>query len=131
MSDHAATTPAAASEKMREMAERSVTQAREAYERYATSSERMFNTLEDSARLAWSGARDVNLRMAAFADANAKAGFEYAERLVKAQDVNEAGKIQQEFLKQSTERMGQQMKELNDLATRAAREVASAVKPRS
>lgn len=130
MSDTTDNPAAALSPKMRELAEQNVAQAKKAYEQYTASAERMFNTMADAARLAWSGSRDFNQRMVAFADVNAKAGFDYAERFVKAKDAGEASALQQEYLRQAADRLGQQMRELNEIATKAAKESFEAAKPK-
>lgn len=114
----------------RQLAEKNVEQAKKAYEQYVSTTERMLNTLEDAARQAWSGARDVNMRMLGFADANAKAGFDYADRLVRAKDVKEFATLQQDYLKQATERMGLQMREVQQMATQAAKDSLKAVNPK-
>lgn len=114
----------------RVMAEKNVEQAKKAYEQYVSTTERMLNTIEDATRQAWSGARDVNLRMLGFADANAKAGFDYAERMVKAKDVKEFTTLQQDYLKQATERMGTQMREIQQMASQGAKDALKAVNPK-
>lgn len=130
MSDTTGNPAPAVSPKMRELAEQNVAQAKKAYEQYTASAERMFNTMADAARLAWAGSRDFNQRMVAFADVNAKAGFDYAERLVKAKDASEASALQQDYLRQAADRLGQQMRELNEIATKAAKESFEAAKPK-
>ena len=99
---------------MRETGEQSVAQARKAYEQYATTTDRVLRTMENSARQAWSGAREVNIRMMAFADENAKAGFDYAERFVKAKDAEEVLSLQQAYLKAQSDRLSEQMRELQE-----------------
>lgn len=115
----------------RELAEQNVERAKKAYEQYVSTTERMLNTIEDTTRFAWSGARDVNLRMLAFADANAKAGFDYAERFVRAKDLKEIAQLQRDYLQQSTERLAQQMREIQDLASQAAKDALKAANPKA
>ena len=59
--------------------------------------------------------------MMTFADENAKAGFDYAERFVKAKDAEEVLSLQQAYLKAQSDRLSEQMRELRELSTRAAR----------
>jgi phasin len=129
MADNVERTPGF-SPKVREMAEQSVVQAKKAYEQYAGTTERMMNTMEDSLRHAWTGAREVNHRMVAFAAANAQAGFDYAERLVRAKDTKEIASLQQEYLREATERLARQMRDLNELATQVAKEAVETAKPK-
>ena len=123
-------TPSAVTPHLREAGEQSVAQAKKAYEQYSTTTERVLRTMEESARQAWSGARDVNVRIMAFADENAKAGFEYADRFVKAKDAGEVLSLQQAYLKAQSERLNEQMRELRELSTRAARATVEAGKPK-
>ena len=86
-------------QQFRAMMESSVAQAKKAYDQYVAGFERFLTSMEDANRIAWSGARDVNVRFMTFVDENARAGFEYAERLTKAKelerdDVHSAGLFQ-------------------------------------
>ncbi len=124
-------TDATVSPELRDMAERTVEQARKAYEQYDSTTQRMLDTLEDASRQVWSGAKDVNLRVLSFVDANAQAGFDYAERLVRAKTTKELATLQQDYLKQATDRLAQQIREINDLATEAARDIVAASKTKT
>ena len=86
--------------------------------------------MEDAGRLAWFGARDVNVRFMTFVDENARAGFDYAERLTKAKDSGEMTSIQQDYFKRQSERLSAQMRELNEMSGKAAREAGDAAKPK-
>ncbi|WP_166652502.1 phasin family protein [Enterovirga rhinocerotis] len=112
------------------MAEKNVEQAREAYGRYITATQKMLDTLDDASRQVWSGAKDVNMRVLSFAEANAQAGFDYAGRLVQAKTTTEFAAIQQDYLRQATERLVRQIGEMNDLAREAARDIVEKAKPK-
>ena len=61
--------------------------------------------------------------MMTFADENAKAGFDYAERFVKAKDAEEVLSLQQAYLKAQSDRLSEQMRELRELSNpRGARD---------
>jgi len=60
--------------------ESSVGQAKKAYDQYVAGVERFLTSMEDANRIAWSGARDVNVRFMTFVDENARAGFEHAKQ---------------------------------------------------
>jgi hypothetical protein len=87
--------------------------------------------MEDAGRLAWFGARDVNVRFMMFVDENARADFDYAERLTKAKDSSEMTSIQQDYFKRQSERLSEQMRELNELSKKVARDAGEAAKPKS
>jgi Phasin protein len=61
----------------------------------------------------------MNEKAVAYAEANVKAGFELAERLLRAKDPQEMGTIYQDHLKEQMEKMNSQFRELGSLATRA------------
>jgi hypothetical protein len=88
MSDDTSTMTAV-NQQFRTMMESNLAQGKKAYEQYGAGVERFLTSMEDAGRLAWSGARDVNVRFMTFVDENARAGFEYAERLTKAKDFGE------------------------------------------
>jgi phasin len=121
----------AANQQFRTMMENSVAQSKKAYEQYVSGVERFLSSVEDASRMAWSGARDINVRFMTFVDENARAGFEYAERLTKAKDSSEMMSIQQDYFKRQSERLSAQMRELNELSGKAAREAGEAGKPKS
>jgi hypothetical protein len=113
------------------MMESNLAQGKKAYEQYVAGVERFLTSMEDAGRLAWSGARDVNVRFMTFVDENARAGFEYAERLTKAKDSGEMTSIQQDYFKRQSERLSEQMRELNELSKKVARDAGEAAKPKS
>src|SRR3954453_15487278 len=121
----------AVNQQFRAMMESSVAQAKKSYEQYVTGVERFLTSMEDAGRIAWSGARDVNVRFMTFVDENARAGFDYAERLTKAKDSSEMMSIQQDYFKHQSERLSAQMRELNELSGKAARKAGEAGKPKS
>ena len=121
----------AINEQFRTMMESSVTQAKKAYDQYVAGVERFLTSMEDANRIAWSGAREVNVRFMTFVDENARAGFGYAERLAKAKDATEMMSIQQDYFKRQSERLSEQMRELNEMSRNAARQAGEAAKPKS
>ena len=114
--------------RIRDMAGDGLSQARKTYDEYSSATERTVNALESSFRQAWLGARDMNQRLMTFADANAKIGFDYAEKLAAATNPNDILTLQQEYFRVQAERVGHQMRELNELAARATRDAQEAAK---
>jgi hypothetical protein len=119
-----------ASEDVREVAGRNVEQAREAYHRYVSMTERMLGAFEGLAREASSGAREANLRMLGFAEANARAAFDHAERLLQARNLAEVTRLQQDYLREATERIAQQVREVRDMGSQAASGTLAAIRPK-
>jgi Phasin protein len=52
-----------------------------------------------------------------YAEANVQAAFEFAERLVRAQDLREIASVQQEFLRRQSEQMREQMRALSTVGS--------------
>ena len=105
---------------MREMAEHNVTQARRALEEYMSAAQRAMSAVEGSTQAAQAGVRDASRKAVEYAETNVGAAFDFAERLVRAQDMREIVALQQDFLRTQMERFGAQMRELGQLATRTA-----------
>jgi hypothetical protein len=68
-------------EEMRNMAERSVTQARQALESFLQAARRTAETMEQTTDKAQAGAKDMAQRTFSAAEQNLRASLDYAERL--------------------------------------------------
>jgi hypothetical protein len=106
-------------EKMREMAKSTLDRARDAVSKYMTESQKLREKADASVRATYSTAKEMNEKAVAYAEANVKAGFELAERLLQAKDPQEMGTIYQNHLKEQMEKMNAQFRELGSMATRS------------
>src|SRR5215212_9733371 len=84
-------------EEMRTMAERSVTQARQALESFLQAARRTTETIEQTSDKVQAGAKDMAQRTFSAAEQNLRTSLDYAERLVRAKDLHEITQIQSEF----------------------------------
>ena len=109
---------------MRQFAEQSVEQARKAVDGFLSAAHKTATTLENQASTAQSGAKDVGQKVMSIAEQNINNSFEFAQRLVRAKDIQEVVALQQEFLKSQMQTMQNQAKELGTTATKAAMETA-------
>src|SRR6266404_6218336 len=105
-------------EKMREMAQSTLDKAKDAVSKYMAESQKMRDKADSSVRASYSNVKEMNEKAVAFAEANVRAGFELAERLLQAKDPQEMGTIYQNHLKEQMEKMNAQFRELGSLATR-------------
>lgn len=105
---------------MRQMAEQSLEQARKAIDGFMTAAQKAVTTAEAQADAARSGAKDVGAKAIGFAEQNIANSFEFAQRLVRAKDVQEVMAIQQEFLQSQMKAMSEQAKDLGSQVTKAA-----------
>ena len=113
---------------MRQFAEQSVEQAKKAVDGFLTAAQKTATTLETQANTAQSGAKDVREKVMSFAEQNIANSFEFAQKLVRAKDVQEVTALQQEFLKSQMQAMQAQAK---DLGTAAAKATTDAAKRKS
>jgi phasin len=114
---------------MRKFAEQSVEQARQAFDRFIAAAHEAVAEFEGRAQTARSGAMDVGGRAMSFAERNMAASFEFAQKLVKAKDVEEVIRLQTEYVKAQVQTLNEQTRELADAAARLAKDAASTNKP--
>jgi phasin len=112
---------------MREFAEKSVEQARHAFDSFIAAAQQAAANFEGQAVTARKGAQAVTEKAVAFAEQNVAASFDYAQKLVRASDPQEVLRLHAEYVQAQMQALAQQAKELGQTATRAAAETA---KPR-
>jgi len=113
---------------MRQFAEQSVEQARKAVDGFMTAAQKAVSTAETQTATAQSGAKDMGAKVMGFAEQNIANSFEFAQKLVRAKDIQEMMTLQQEFMKQQMQAMQEQTRNLGMAATKAATDIA---KPKS
>jgi phasin len=105
---------------MRQFAEQSLEQARKAVDGFIMAAQKAATTVEAQASAAQSGAKDVGQRAMSFAEQNVANSFEFAQKLVRAKDIQEVMALQQEFLQSQMKTMSEQAKDLGSAATKTA-----------
>jgi phasin len=111
---------------MRNMAEHSVVQARQAFDGFMSATQQALNKMEQQASAAHGGAKDAGEKIRTFAEQNVAASFDYAQRLVRAKDVDEMMRIQAEFVQAQMSTLGEQAKELGADVAQATQTAAKA-----
>jgi|SRR4051794_35076074 len=106
-------------EEMRRMAEQSVTQTRQALESFLQAARRTAESMEQTADTLQTGSKDMAQRTFSAAEQNLRTTLDYAERFVRAKDLQEAAQIQSEFVRTQAEAMQAQMKEFGAAAQSA------------
>jgi phasin len=99
---------------MRAFADRSVAEAKQAFERYIKATQTAVSTLEGQAKAAQSGAEDVRDKAAAFAEKNVTAAFDLAQKLVHAKDPREISQLHAEFLRNQMQSLADQAKAMGE-----------------
>lgn len=106
---------------MRDAAEQSVNQARSAYEQFIDASRKAQEMVEKSQGSMLTSAREIQQKSLAFATENAQAGFDLAEKLVRAKDFQETLEIQATFARQRMEAYSRQARELTSMMSEASK----------
>ncbi len=108
-------------ESMRDMAEQSVTQAKSAYDQFMDATRKAQAMTEQASGTMLESAKEAQQKSAAFAEANMKAGFGLADKLVTAKDFKEAMEIQSSYAREQMETFSKQAQELTAIMTEAAK----------
>lgn len=106
---------------MRAFAEKSVAQARQAFDGFITAAHNAVSTFEGQAATARKGAREVTEKALGFAQQNIASSFELAQRLMQAKDVQEVMSLQGDYIRRQMEALSAQARELGESAGKAAR----------
>jgi len=107
---------------MRALAEKSVEQARKAFDGFVNAAERATSELEQSAKTARAGAQDVAHQAMSFAEQNVASSFDLAQRLVTARDISEVVKVHAEYVRRQMQVLTEQARELGQTAAQAESE---------
>ena len=121
-------TPFQIPEQMRDVADRSVQEAKKAVEQFLDASQKAVANAEGSVRSLQEGAADINRQAMAFVEENMAASFDLAQRLVRARTVEEVASIQQEFMSRQMAKFAEQGKHLGDMVGRATANAAGKAK---
>lgn len=109
---------------MRKFAEQSVEQARKAFDGFISAAHQAVNDMEDRAKAARAGAKDVGGLAVSFAERNVASSFDFAQKLVRAKDVEEIMRLQREYVQSQIQVLNDQAQELGQVASRAAHDTA-------
>jgi phasin len=112
----------------REFAEKSVTQAKDNWERMKAAHEEAADLIEDSYATASKGCADYGTKMIEASRANTNAAFDCASRLLMAKSLSEAMEVSTAHWRQQFDAMTAQSKELTALAQKIASETTEPLK---
>src|SRR5260370_16802716 len=109
-------------ERVRETAEKAVSQAKNTYEKAKVASEQATDLLRETYATAAKGATDYNLKIIEFARANTNTAFDYAQDLMEVKHPSELVALSTAHVQQRFETMIAQTKELTELTQKVATE---------
>jgi phasin len=109
---------------MRNLAEKSVTQAQQAFDGFMAAAQQAVARVEGHAAAAHAGASDMSRKAMTFAGQNMATSFAFAQKLAHAKDVEEVMRLQAEYVKTQMQVLSEQAKELGASFTQAASNTA-------
>lgn len=105
---------------MRDFAEKSVDQARKAFDGFMTAAQKAAEQVQGTAETARASATDASTKVMAQAEASVTAAFDHAQKLVRAKDLNEVMALQGDFVKAQMSAFQTQMKDMTSAVQKAA-----------
>jgi phasin len=105
---------------MRVMAEKSVEQARVAFNTFMTAAQEAAATFEGQAKAAQAGAKEISAKALTYAERNVANTFAFADRIVRAKDAHEFVRLQTEFMQAQMKELAEQAKDLGESASKMA-----------
>ena len=112
----------------RDLAEKSIAQAKTGYEKMKSAAEEMTTVLEDTYAKASKGTTEYNLKLIEAARINTNAAFDFATELFNAKSLSDVVELSTAHLRKQVEAMTAQTKELTSLAQKVASETAEPIK---
>ena len=105
---------------MRAMAEKSVEQARVAFNTFMTAAQEAVATFEGQAKATQASAKDIGEKALSYAERNVANTFAFADRIVRAKDAQEFIRLQTEFVQAQMKELAEQAKDLGESAAKIA-----------
>ncbi|MEM6667033.1 MAG: phasin [Pseudomonadota bacterium] len=118
--------PIAVPDAVREMAEKSLEQAKDMYSKVKVAAEEATDMMEDTVSTTSKGVADMNLKALDMAKDNMNASFDFAKSLFGVKTMSDAVELQTGFARKQYEANVAQAKELSEIANKVATE---SVKP--
>ncbi len=97
---------------MRDFAQKSVDQARKAFEGFISAAQKTSDAMTSAGENARVSAKSVSAQTLGYAEQNVNAAFDFAARLVQAKDPQEAFTLQTEYMKAQIAHLQAQAKEI-------------------
>ncbi len=108
---------------MRDLANKSVEQAKKAFDTFMGATQEAAGNLQGTAQKATESSVKATQEAVGFAEQNVKAAFDHAQALVKAKGFDEVMKLQTDFMRSQMAAMQNQMKSMGEA-------VQNSVKPK-
>ncbi|WP_298254177.1 phasin family protein [Bradyrhizobium sp.] len=109
---------------IRSMAEASVAQARQAFEKFISSAQTASDSLSARTASVGAGAKDASAMALSYAEKNVQASLDHAEALLHAKDLSEVMRLQREYVQAQMRALGEQASEMGQIVSRTAMDAA-------
>jgi phasin len=116
---------------MRDFAEKSVDQARKAFDGFMDAAYRASGALDRNSDTAQASALELGRKAMGYAEQNVASALDFAGRLVNARDPAEIMALQAEFLRLQIARFGEQAKDLGETVSGASHKPSTSEPPGS
>jgi phasin len=103
---------------MREFAEKSVEQAKQAFDSFVAAAQHAVSTAETQAATARSGAKEAGELAMSFAERNITASFDFAQKLLQAKDAQEVLALHRDYVSGQMATLTEQAKQLSQQAAK-------------
>lgn len=108
---------------MRDLAEKSVDQARRAFDGFMTAAQKAAGQADTTAASVQTNAKTIGTKAMGFAEANVRSAFDLAQKLVRAKDLQEVLALQSDYAKTQISTIQEQAKELGSIMQTTAQGV--------
>lgn len=105
---------------MRDLAEKSVDQARKAFEGFVNAAQKAVGQAEGTTASVQTNVKEIGTKAMAFAEHNVRSAFDLAQKLVRAKDLQEVLTLQSDYAKAQMATIQDQAKELGSIVQTAA-----------
>jgi phasin len=105
-------------------AERSLEQAKLAFDKFMDAAQSTMNTFEDQSKVAQAGAKEVTQKIKDFAEQNVTTTFDHAQKLVQTKDAQTLLTLHGEFVQSQMQVLTEQARVLGEISSKAAMDTA-------
>ena len=106
------------------MAEASVDQARQAFEKFLNGAQATAGTIEEKGAAVRAGAKDIGAKAMSYAEKNVQASLDYAQSLLHAKDLTEIMRLHTEYVQAQMRSLAEQASEMGQIVSKAAMDAA-------
>ena len=105
---------------MRAFVERSLEQAKLAFDKFMDAAQSTMNTFDGQSNVAQTSAKEVTQKIKDFAEQNVATAFDHAQKLVQAKDAQTLLTLHGEFVQSQMHVLSEQARVLGEIASKAA-----------